>query len=143
MGFEITTADVWTGELEDRPGALAEKLEALQRAGANLEFVILRPSGDVMSSAGLLFVAPLVGQKQERAATEVGLEKNVSLHALRLVGPDRPGLAAGIARTLADARINITSLWATSLGDQSALYVRLESSSDARRAAQILAPVLT
>jgi hypothetical protein len=142
MDFEITMVDVWTAELEDRPGTLAEKVEALQRAGANLEFAILRPSGDVLSSTGLLFVAPVVGTAQTRAAEEVGLEKNASLHALRIVGPDRPGLIAGIARTLADARINVTALWAAALGERSAQYIRFESHADARRAAQLLASKL-
>lgn len=142
MAFEITMVDVWTCELEDRPGALADKLETLQRAGTNLEFAIVRPSGDVMSSTGLLFVAPVVGPQQTGAATEAGLEKNASLHALRIVGPDRPGLVAGIARTLADARINIVGLWAASLAEGSALYIRLESNTEARRAAQLLTPRL-
>jgi hypothetical protein len=138
MAFEITMVDVWTAELEDRPGTLAEKVEALQRAGANLEFAILRPSADVLSSTGLLFVAPVVGLAQVHAATEAGLEKNASMHALRVVGPDRPGLLAGIARALADARINVTALWAAALGDRGALYIRFESNADARRAAQLL-----
>src|SRR5512143_178449 len=101
MAFEITTVDVWTAELDDRPGTLAERMEALQRAGANLEFVILRPSADVMANTGLLFVAPVVGAAQCRAAEDVGLQKDMSLHALRVVGPDQPGLVAGIARLLA------------------------------------------
>ena len=138
MAFEINMVDVWTGELEDRPGALADKLEALQRAGANLEFAILRPSSDILSSTGLLFVAPVVGREQTRAAEEVGLAKNASLHALRIAGRDQPGLVAGIARTLANARINITALWAAAIEGGSALYVRVESNADAKRAAQIL-----
>lgn len=138
MAFEITMVDVWTAELEDRPGALSEKVEALQRAGANLEFAILRPSAAVMSSMGLLFVAPIVGREQTKAAEEVGLEKDASLHALRIVGPDSPGLLAGIARTLADARINIAALWAAALGERSALYIRFRSNAEAKRAAQLL-----
>jgi hypothetical protein len=138
MAFEISMVDVWSGELEDRPGTLAETVEALQRAGANLEIAILRPSADVLANIGLLFVAPLIGPAQTKAAEEVGLEKDASLHALRVVGPDRPGLLAGIARTLADARINITALWAAALGENSILYIRLESKADAKRAAQLL-----
>ena len=45
---------------------------------------------------------------------------------------------AGIARTLADARINVTALWAAALGERSALYIRLDSNADAKRAAQLL-----
>ncbi len=138
MTFEITMVDVWTAELEDRPGTLADKMEALLRAGANLEFAILRPSTDVMANTGLLFVAPLVGTAQCRAADEVGLRKDTSQQALRVVGPDQPGLVAGIARTLAEARINISALWASALGEQSALYLRFDSHAEAKRAAQLL-----
>jgi hypothetical protein len=136
--FEITMVDVWTAELEDRPGTLAERVEALQRAGANLEFVILRPSANVLASTGLLFVAPLVGEAQEQAARQVGLEKKASLHALRILGPDQPGLVAGIARMLADARINVSALWAAALGERSVLYIRFDSRAEAKRAAQLL-----
>ncbi len=68
MPFEINRASVWAGELQDHPGALAEALGGLQRAGVNLEFVILRPTAP-MSHLGVLFVAPIAGTAQERAAT--------------------------------------------------------------------------
>ena len=41
MAYEITKEDVWVGEIEDRAGAVAEKLEAVSRAGVDLEFVIV------------------------------------------------------------------------------------------------------
>jgi len=47
MKLDVVREDVWAVGIEDRPGDLAEKLEALAQAGANLEFVIgclLRPS---------------------------------------------------------------------------------------------------
>jgi hypothetical protein len=37
MKLKITHADIWAASLQDRPASLAEKLEALQKAGANLE----------------------------------------------------------------------------------------------------------
>ncbi len=138
MAFEIASVDVWTGEVEDRPEALPEKLEALHRAGANLDFAILRPSAQVTSSVGLLFVAPLSGQQQMQAARSVGLECSGGLHALRIRGPDRPGLLAEISRTLADAGIQITSLWATALDQRSMMYLRFQSGPDAKRAAELL-----
>lgn len=142
MSYEVTTVDLWFGEVEDRPGALAEILEALLRAGANLEFAIMRPASDVLAGTSLLFVAPLVGEAQIQAAAEVGLERSAGLHALRIVGPDRPGQVAGIARTLADAGIRICGLWAAAIGDHSVQYLRLESSADTKRAAQLLVPRL-
>jgi UTP:GlnB (protein PII) uridylyltransferase len=64
------------------------------------------------------------------------------MHALRVIGPDRPGLLAEIARTLADAGIRIDGLWAAALGGRAVQYVRLESYTAAKRAAQILTPKL-
>jgi hypothetical protein len=134
MAFEVTMAEVWTAELEDRPGALAERVEALQAAGADLEMAIVRPSVNM----GLLCVAPIVGGAQTRAAEKIGLKKDSSLHALRIVGSDSPGLIASIARTLADAQIDISTVWAAALGKRSALYISFVSNSDANRAAQLL-----
>ena len=134
MAFEVTTADVWTAELEDRLGALAERVEALQAAGANLEMALVRPAGNT----GLLCVAPIIGDAQTRAAEKARLKKDASLHALRIAGSDSPGLIAGIARTLADARIDISAVWAAALGKRSALYISFASNADAKRALQLL-----
>lgn len=141
MAYEITRVDVWAGEVEDRPGALAAKLEALERAGANLEFVVVRPLTEA-HGVGVLFAAPLIGTDQVRAAEEVGVRKAASMYVLRVIGPDRPGLVAGITRTVADAGINISGLTASALGDRAVAYLRFESDADARRAAQILTPRL-
>ena len=43
MAFSIHKVQVWSGELSNRPGAAAAKLEFLARAGADLEFVFSRP----------------------------------------------------------------------------------------------------
>jgi hypothetical protein len=137
MAFEITRADVWAGEIEDRPGALAECFESLLRAGANLEFIIVRPSAG-LPGTGVVFIAPLLGPQQTKAAEELGLRKTASMHVLRVIGPDRPGQGAGIARTLADAGLNINGLSAAALADQCVFYIRFETDADAKRGAQIL-----
>lgn len=141
MAFEITRVDVWAGEIKDQPGALAAKLEALQRAGANLEFVIVRPTA-MPPGNGILYVAPLSGAQQEGVAKEAGLRKSNAIHALRIIGPDRPGLVAGVTRTIADEKINISGVSAATIGDRSVLYLRFDSETDARRAAQVLTPRL-
>lgn len=141
MAFEITRVDVWAGEIKDQPGALAAKLEVLQRAGANLEFVIVRPTA-MPPGNGILYVAPLRGSEQIAAAKDAGLRKSNTIHALRIMGPDRPGLAAGITRAVADEKVNISGLSAATIGEHSVLYLRFDSESDARRAAQVLTPCL-
>lgn len=142
MPFEITPVDVWTGELEDRPGALASKLAHIQvAAGANLEFAIARPLVE-KPGFGVLYIAPLVGEKQRRVAEEIGLHRSSSIHAIRLVGPDRPGLIAGIAGTLAQADINITGLSAAAAEGRAIIYLRFESAEKAGEAAEVLRPLL-
>ena len=137
MAFEITREEVWAGEVEDRPGGLADSLEALMRAGANLDFVIVRPSAG-LPGTGVLFVAPLRGPQQTKAAEEIGLRKSATMHVLRIVGPDRPGQGAGIARALAEAGLNIGGLSAAAIEDRAIFYIRFDTDADAKRAAQVL-----
>lgn len=142
MPFQISEVDVWAGELENRPGALASKLaHIMQVAGASLEFVIARPAHD-KPGAGVLFVAPLDDERQARIAEEVGLHKTRSIHALRLTGPDHPGLAAGIAGTLSAASINVTGMTAAAVDGRAVIYIRFATPDDAAHAAAILKPVL-
>ena len=42
MALQVARTKVWAASMQDRPGGLAEKLEPLAKAGANLEFVIAR-----------------------------------------------------------------------------------------------------
>ena len=42
MALKVTKADIWAATLEDRAGGAAERLEALSKAGANLEMVLAR-----------------------------------------------------------------------------------------------------
>lgn len=164
MAFEITEVEVWEGEIEDRRGALSEQLAEVFRAGADLDLMISRPrwaqadarpsflaavkrwfcgaaSSPARPDASTLFVAPLRGEAQTKAAAAAGLTRSPR-HWLRLEGPDRPWLAAGITRTIADAEINMGSLTATVIRDRCVLYLSFQSDDDARRAVQVLAPVL-
>ncbi|MFH1746552.1 MAG: hypothetical protein ABIG44_05840 [Planctomycetota bacterium] len=164
MAFGITEVEVWEGEIEGCAGAVSEQLAEVFRAGANLDVMISRPcpvSANVRPSCmsairhwlsgsrpresvpgtSTLFLAPLRGEAQTRAATKAGLRRSTE-RWLRLEGPDRPWLAAGIARTLADAEIKMRSLTAAVLGERAVLYLSFESEADARRARQALAPVL-
>ncbi len=135
MEFKVAKVDVWAGPIEDQPGALAEKLEAVTSAGANLEFVIARR--DTLGKA-VVFLAPLKGAAQVRAAKRAGLAKTASLHSLRLEGPDRRGLGVVITRALAAAGINLRGLSAAALGRRHVTYFAFDSVEDARRAGSIL-----
>ncbi len=137
MSYEITEVDVWAGTIEDRPGGLADKLDALHSAGANLEFVIARRAPD-KPGKGVVFMAPIQGAEHIRAAEQAGLSKADSLHSLRLEGPDKPGLGAGITRVLADAGINLRGLSAAAVGQRCVVYFAFDSQEDTQKANELI-----
>lgn len=140
MAFEITKVEVWEGEVPDRPGGLAEELADIMRAGANLDFIISRPCPGAGETCAL-FLAPLRGEAQTAAALESGLKRSAE-QWIRVEGPDRPWIAAGIARTVADAGINLRAMSGAVIGDRCVIYLSFASDADARRAVQVLTPVL-
>ena len=137
MAIAISKVDVWAGDIEDRAGALASKLEALSEAGANLEFVIARRAPE-RPGTGVVFLAPLSGAAQTKAAASVGLSKAVGMHSLRLEGPNRPGFSAKIGRAIADAGINVRGVSAAAIGRRCVVYFAFDSDADASKAGLVL-----
>ena len=137
MAVDVSKIDVWSGEIEDRCGGLAEKIETVAEAGANLEFVIARRAPD-KPGAGLVFMAPLRGSAQTRAAQSAGLAKDPNVYTLRLEGPNRPGFGTKITRAVADAGINMRGLSGAGLGRRCAIYLAFDSTTDMERARRIL-----
>ena len=142
MAYEVTKEDVWVGELEDRAGALAEKLEAVSRVGVNLEFVIARRAPD-KPGKGVVFMAPFRGEESTRAALQAGLSQWTSAATVRVEGPDRSGLGALIAWTVANEGINLRGLSAAKLGERSVLYLAFDNASEADKASEALTEALS
>ena len=137
MALQVCRMDVWVAGIEDRPGGLAEKLAPLAEAGAQLEFVLARRAPEKPGTA-VVFLSPLKGAKQLRAAQAAGFHKSQSIHALRVEGPDRPGLGARITGALAGKGINLRGLSAAVIGKRFVLHLALDSSADAAKAARVL-----
>lgn len=137
MKLKITRADVWAASLEDRPAGLAEKLEALEKAGANLEFIMARRAFEAPGT-GVVFLAPLNGIDQAKAASEVGFHRTEALHSVRIEGADVPGLASKITRRLAGAGINLRGFSASVIGKQFVGYLALDDEEDAVKAVSVL-----
>jgi hypothetical protein len=135
MAFDISKVDVWVGQLPDRPRALMVRLEILSSAGANLEFVIARRD---KRGKALVFMAPLKGATQIRAAAEAHLTKAARMHTLRIEGPNQPGLGEQITRALADESLNLRGLSAAAIGGRSVTYLRFRNTDDAQRARRAL-----
>ena len=141
MAYSIRKVDVWAAEIDDRPGGLAEKLEALAKAGASLEFIISRRTPG-NPGKGVVFLTPIKGTKQQRAASEAGLNTTDSLHSVRVEGPDRPGLGIKMTRALADAAINMRGISAAALGRKSVTYFAFDNAEDADNAVKLLRKAL-
>lgn len=137
MLYDISRTDVWVGEIEDRPGALAEKLETLANSGANLEFIVLRRDYEKPATT-VVFVSPLRGA----AANEAGLSKATTMFTLRVEGPHIPGLGARIARAIGDEDINMRGLTGASVGERSVIYIGFERIGDVDRAVRVLNKLL-
>jgi hypothetical protein len=123
--------------MEDKPGSLAAKLKALSDAGVNLEYVLARRAPD-KPGTGVLFVTPIKGAKQCRAAKDAGFHKTAKLHAVRVEGPDKPGQGAEMAQTLADQGINLRGLSAVAFAKKFMCHVALDTAADAIKALRIL-----
>jgi hypothetical protein len=137
MALKVTHVDVWAATIEDRPGGLAGKLEALAKAGANLEFVVARRAPD-KPGTGVVFVAPVKGAKAVKAAAAAGFAKAESMHSVRAEGPDRPGLGARITQELAAAGVNLRGLSAAAIGKCCVVYLALDTDDAAANAMKIL-----
>src|SRR5262245_33443246 len=133
MDLLVERIDVWAATIEDRPGGLALVLGALRDAGADLQFIIARRAPE-KPGTGVVFVTPLQNDREVRAAAQVGFNVSQSLHSVRVMGRDHPGVAAELAQKLADSEINLRGFSASVIGTQFVAYVALDSSADANRA---------
>ena len=137
MTLKVQKVDTWVVPLEDKPGSLASKLSALADAGASLEFVLARRAPD-KPGTGVLFVTPIAGAAQCRAAEAAGFRKTKNLHALRIEGPDKKGEGARIARALAEKQLNVRGLSAATIGKRFLVHLAVDSPADVAKAGRIL-----
>ncbi|MBV8208825.1 MAG: amino acid-binding protein [Burkholderiaceae bacterium] len=137
MGLFVESVDVWAAPISDRPGALAEALKALSDAGADLQCIISRRAPD-QPGKGVVFVTPLQGDGEIAAAGQVGFSASHTVHSVRVMGRDRPGIAASIALKIAQGGINMRGFSSVVLGTQFIAYIALDSREDAERVIRAL-----
>lgn len=135
-GLKVSKVDVWAAGLQDKPGALAKKLDALAQGGVNLQFVISRRLDK--GKRGVVFVTPVQGAKQLRAAKAAGFRKSRSLQSIRVQATNRRGGLARITKALATAGINLRGCSAAALGDTGIVHFAFDRPADARNAMRIL-----
>ena len=140
MSFKMDRVHVWATEVKDEPGGVAAKLSALDGAGADLEYVYTQRSPD-RPGHGILYVAPLTGIGQLKAAKAAGLHEVNEPIVMRVEGDNTAGLAHRLKHAWAAAGINLHGSIMTVLGTKFVGFVTFDSVADANKAARILAEV--
>jgi hypothetical protein len=136
MAITVKRIALWRKEVDNRPGILAEVLEPLKDAGADLRVVMgYRFPGNESRAALELF--PVTGKKQTAAAKAAGLEAT-SIPTLLVEGDDRPGLGHAFARGLADAGIDLGFLVAQVVGRKYSAVFGFSSEEDLKKATGVL-----
>ena len=133
MALKVGKADVWAVTIDDRPGGAAQKLEALSKAGANLEMLLARRTAE-QPGRGVMFVTPLKGKKAVEAAQQSGMGRPENIYSVRVEGGDKPGLGSKIARALADAGVNFRGMSALAIGKKFVSFIALDTAEDQGRA---------
>ena len=140
MELLVERVDVWAAPIQDRPGTVAALLKTLHKAGADLSFVIARRAPD-KPGTGVVFVTPLRGEQEIRAASEAGFNVTNSLHSIRIMGQDKAGILAELAQALAEGGINLRGLTASVVGSQFVAYVGVDSLEEVNHAMHVLSRV--
>jgi len=131
--------DVWVASVEDKPGALGNKLAALAEAGADLGFIIARRSPE-KPGTGVVFVTPLRGDQEMDAATEEGFTVSRHLHSLQVEGRNEPGIAAKVAQKIGQAGLNLRGFSGAVIGTQFVLHLGFDTAEAAQKAITVLQP---
>lgn len=125
--------EVWVASVEDKPGALGNKLAALAEAGADLGFIIARRSPE-KPGTGVVFVTPLRGDQEIDAATEEGFNLSSHMHSLQVKGQNEPGMAAKISRKIGEAGLNLRGFSGAVIGTQFVVHLAFDTEEAARKA---------
>ncbi|HMF18513.1 MAG TPA: hypothetical protein VKE98_14985 [Gemmataceae bacterium] len=140
MALQIHKVQVWSGEIPDRPGAAAAKLELLARAGADLEFIFTRPHSTKPDTSNI-FLAPISGPEQIQAARTANLGPALDVAMLWVEGENQPGIGFELMSHLAVAGINLRGLSVSAVGHRFAAYLAFDNPDIATQALQLLATI--
>ena len=132
MRVDVSRVDVWAASIEDIPGGLAAKLDALAQADIDLRFVSSRRIRE-KPGTGVVYVTKIQGVKQAKAARKAGFEKTKSLHEVRIATGNKPGFSAELALKIADAGINVRAFAGASISNRAVFYLAFDSEADANK----------
>lgn len=133
----VEHVNVWSASLMDKPGGLSNILKCLDDAGVDLDFIIARRAPDEPGK-GVVFISPLQGDREVRAASTLGFAISNSIAAVRVEGENEPGAAARLTDLIADADINMRGFSGAVVGSRYIAYIGFDSPGDAKKAAGII-----
>ena len=133
----IERVDVWSASMADKPGGLSKILKGLYEAGADLDFIIARRAPENPGTS-VVFLTPLRGDKEVRAASTLGFNLTSSVAAVRIEADNEPGAAARLAGLIADEAINMRGFSTAVIGRRFITYIGFDSPDDANRAINAL-----
>jgi hypothetical protein len=136
MAVTVKAIKLWRREVENKPGSLAETLEPLADADADLQVVMgYRYPGHEEKAA--IELHPVAGKKLTAAAQRAGL-RDASIATLLVQGDNRPGLGHAIARAIADGGINLDFLVAQVIEGSYSAVLGFGSQADLKKAAPLI-----
>ena len=136
MPVTVKSISLWRTEAENKTGLLAQTLEPLAKAGADLGVVMgYRLPGN--EAKAVIEVYPISGKKVTVAAAETGLATS-SIPTLLVEGDNRPGLSHKIAQTIADAGADLSFFVAQAIGRRYSAVIGFATEADARKAAALI-----
>ena len=139
MPLTIKSISLWRTEAENKTGLLAQKLEPLAKAGADLGVVMgYRLPGN--EAKAVIEVYPISGRKVTAAAAETGLAAS-SIPTLLVEGNNRPGLAHKIAKAIAGAGADLSFFVAQTTGRKYSAVLGFATEDDAKKAAALIKKV--
>jgi predicted amino acid-binding ACT domain protein len=134
MAITVKSVKLWVLHGPDRIGFLADALEPLASAGANLR-VVMAYCNPGQPARAAIEVFPVSGKRAEAAARAAGLSPSDTA-CLLVEGDDRPGLGAALGRAIAQAGVSMSFLIAETVGRKFSAVIGFGSETDAATAAK-------
>jgi hypothetical protein len=136
MPVTVKSISLWRKVAENKTGLLAQTLEPLAKAGADLGVVVgYRLPGN--EAKAIIEIYPVSGKKLTSAATETGLAAS-AIPTLLIEGDNKPGLAHKIAQTIADAGSDLSFFVAQAVGRRYSAVIGFANDADAKKAATLI-----
>ena len=136
MPVTVKNISLWRKEVENKTGVLAQTLEPLAKAGADLHVVMgYRYPGD--ESKAVVELYPISSKKSIAAAQQAGLSAS-AIPTLLVEGDNKPGLGCVLTQAIADAGVNLSFLVAQVIGRKYSAVIGFTNDEDVKKATVVI-----